>query len=231
LWSAVLAKQRLCSTTRAATLSRRAHRHPHRPKGKLMSFAASSRQVLAGLRVLIALTLLTGVLYPLAVFGVAQVTMPGKANGSQVTVAGKVVGSSLIGQNFTGAQWFQPRPSAAGDDGYDTLSSSASNLGPNNPDLVKAIQQRRAAYAKLNGVAPSAVPADALTASGSGLDPHISPANAKLQVARVARVRGLDPAKVAALVKANTQGRTLGFLGDPRVNVLELNIALMKLAS
>ena len=146
------------------------------------------------------------------------------------------MGSSLIGQNFTDdkgnplPQWFQPRPSAAGASGYDPTSTSASNLGPNNSDLLKAVQDRRAAAAaQLDGVDPASVPPDAVTASGSGLDPDISPAYAYEQVNRVAKARGLDPATVRALVAAHVHGRDLGFLGEPTVNVLELNMALAQL--
>lgn len=194
-----------------------------------MTATSSLRQLAAAVRVLLALTLLCGVLYPLAITAVAQVVSPGTANGSRVESGGRTIGSSLIGQPFAGAEWFHPRPSAAGEAGYDTLSSSASNLGPNNADLVAAIEERRTAYAQENGVAPGAVPPDALTASASGLDPHISIANARLQAARVAQARGLDPARVRALVDRLAQGRTLGILGDPRVNVLELNLALGQL--
>jgi K+-transporting ATPase ATPase C chain len=188
----------------------------------LLSFA---RQSLAGLRVLLALTLVTGVLYPLAVLLVAQGLFPRTANGSLVTADGRVVGSSLIGQSVDDPRYFWPRPSAAGD-GYDALASGASNLGPENPELVAQVRQRRADVAAADGVDPADVPPDALTASGSGLDPHISPAYARQQVARVARARGVGAEQVAELVDAHTQGRQLGFLGEPRVNVLELNLAL-----
>jgi K+-transporting ATPase ATPase C chain len=188
----------------------------------LLSFA---RQSLAGLRILLALTLVTGVLYPLAVLLVGQGLFGDKADGSFVTADGRVVGSSLIGQSVDDPGYFWPRPSAAGE-GYDALASSASNLGPENPDLVAQVQQRRADVAAADGVDPADVPPDALTASGSGLDPHISPAYARQQVERVARARGLDAEQVAGLVDAHTQGRQLGFLGEPRVNVLELNLAL-----
>jgi len=142
-----------------------------------------------------------------------------------ITVDGRPAGSALIGQTFDGPGWFQPRPSAAGDD-YDPQASGASNLGPDNPDLVASIAERRAAVAASNGVDPAAVPADALTASGSGLDPDISPAYAQIQVARVARERGLPEATVEQLVAQNTAGRDLGFIGEPTVNVVTLNAAL-----
>jgi potassium-transporting ATPase KdpC subunit len=197
--------------------------------------SASARQYWAGLRVLLVLTVVLGVLYPLAVTGVGQLLFRSQANGSLVSAGGAVVGSSLIGQNFTDAkgnplpQWFQSLPSAAGASGYDPTSSSASNLGPNDTDLVKSIEARRAAAAALDGVAAASVPPDALTASGSGLDPQISPAYAYEQVARVAKTRSLDPAKVTALVAQFVQGRALGFLGEPTVDVLQLNIALSAL--
>jgi len=194
------------------------------------------RNHLTGLRILLLFTVVCGLLYPLAITGISQVAFSHQANGSLVKANGKVVGSSLLGQNFTDAkgnplaQWFQPRPSAAGQNGYDPTASGASNLGPNDPGLTKTIQQRKADVAKFNGVPVSAVPPDAVTASGSGLDPDISPAYAYLQADRVAKARGLDPAKVRALVKAHIQSRNLGFLGEPRVNVLELNIALSTLS-
>lgn len=193
------------------------------------------RQTGAAFRLLLAFTVLLGVVYPLAITGVAQVVSPGNANGSRVEVGGKTVGSDLVAQPFASgaspaAGWFQPRPSAAGEDGYDTLSSGASNLGPNNPELADAVRERRAAYAAANRVAPGSVPADAVTASASGLDPDISPENARLQAARVARERGLPVAKVERLVREHTKGRTLGVLGDERVNVLRLNLAVERLS-
>ncbi len=183
-----------------------------------------TRQSAAGLRLLLALTLLLGVLYPAVVLGVGQL-VPGRAGGSMIEVDGRPAGSALIGQTVDGPGWFQPRPSAAGD-GYDPQASGASNLGPNNPDLVASIGERRAAVAAENGVDPAAVPADALTASGSGLDPDISPAYAALQVARVARERGLPVATVEQLVAESTHGRDLGFIGEPTVDVVTLNAAL-----
>ncbi|GIG21312.1 potassium-transporting ATPase KdpC subunit [Cellulomonas chitinilytica] len=196
-----------------------------------------TRQALAGLRVLLVLTVLLGIVYPLAVFGVGQVLFRWQASGSlvaadgsQVTSPSAAVGSLLVGQQFAGEQWFHPRPSAAGD-GYDTLASSGSNLGPNNPDLVSAIEARRAQVAAEEGVDPALVPPDALTASASGLDPDISPAYARLQVARVARERGLPQDEVAALVERTVVGRDLGILGEPRVDVLALNLALSTMGS
>jgi potassium-transporting ATPase KdpC subunit len=198
------------------------------------------RRHLAALRALLVFTVLLGVLYPLVVLGIGQLAFPAQANGSLVQADGRVVGSSLLGQAFLDArgdplpQWFQPRPSAAvnpddkNDPGYNPLFSGPSNLGPSNPVLIKSIDARRAAVAAFNGVPPGRVPPDALTASASGLDPDISPAYAYLQVNRVAKARGLNPAAVRALVSAHLQGRTLGILGEPRVNVLELNIALAR---
>lgn len=184
------------------------------------------------LRAMIVFTLVLGIGYTLLVTGIAQLTLPSQANGSPVhDPAGEVVGSALIGQSFTDAsgaalpQYFQSRPSAAGD-GYDGGASSGSNWGPENTDLVDAIEQRRAAIAELEGVAPSQIPADAVTASGSGLDPHISPAYALLQVPRIAETRGTDEGDVRALVESHIQQRDLGYLGEPRVNVVELNVAL-----
>lgn len=195
------------------------------------------RQTLAGLRVLLVLTVLLGVVYPLAVTGVAQVALGWRADGSLVAADGTpvraasdAVGSALVGQPFDGARWFQPRPSVAGD-GYDTLASGGSNLGPNNPDLVATVEQRRAAVAEREGVDPAAVPPDAVTASASGLDPDVSPQYARLQVARVARENGLPVADVAALVERSVVGRDLGFLGEPRVSVLRLNLALRTMGS
>ena len=186
------------------------------------------RQAWISIRLLIVMTVVLGVVYPVAVFAVGRI-VPSISSGSYVADAsGTVVGSSLIGQTFDGEQWFQPRPSAAGE-GYDALSSSGSNLGPNNPDLVEAVAERQTAAALADGVAPESVPADAVTASGSGLDPDISPEYAQQQVARVAAARGLDAAVVATLVDDATQGRFLGFIGEPRVNVLELNLALENL--
>ena len=180
------------------------------------------RQLLPAVVVLLAFTVLTGVVYPLAVTGVAQLAFPARADGSLIERDGRVVGSRLIGQQFEGARYFHPRPSAAGD-GYDAMSSSASNLGPTNEELLQAVQERRSAYEQAND---EPAPVDAVTASGSGLDPHISPANARAQAERVARERRLDLADVLRLVDEHTDGRSLGFLGEPAVNVLDLNLAL-----
>ncbi|MEU9126154.1 potassium-transporting ATPase subunit KdpC [Streptomyces sp. NPDC048506] len=193
------------------------------------------RQHLAALRMLLVFTVITRIAYPLLVTGIAQAAFPHQANGSLLTTNGKPVASSLIGQNFAlpkknpqdpkeelrpDPKWFQPRPSAGG---YDPLASGASNLGPNNPDLTAAVRQRRAAVAAFDGVSPASVPVDAVTASGSGLDPAISPAYAYEQIDRVAMARRLLPVRVRKLVADHVQGRVLGFLGQQRVNVVELN--------
>ena len=184
------------------------------------------RQLLPALIMLLVFTVLTGLAYPLAVTGVAQVAFRDKANGSLVKENGKVVGSKWIGQNFTKPVYFHPRPSAAGD-GYDPTLSSGSNLGPTNPKLLDEVRTRVAAYRKENVLARDAkVPVDAVTASASGLDPDISVANARLQVRRVAAARGLSVARVQQLVDDHTDDRELGFLGEPGVNVLELDLAL-----
>jgi potassium-transporting ATPase KdpC subunit len=184
------------------------------------------RQLVPAVVAFAVFTVLTGIAYPLAVTGVAQVAFPGQADGSLVERDGVVVGSRLIGQSFTGPRYFHPRPSAAGD-GYDAMSSSASNLGPTNEDLLSSVQERVAAYRSENGLsADQKVPVDAVTASGSGLDPHISAANARLQAARVAQERGVPLDDVLSLVDEHTEERSLGFLGEPGVNVLELNLAL-----
>lgn len=185
------------------------------------------KQALAGLRILLVMTALLGVAYPLATFAVGRL-MPDRTDGALITVDGETVGSSLIGQRFDGEAWFQSRPSVAGD-GYDPLASGASNLGPESTELLAVVEERRAEVAEREGVDPDAVPVDAITASGSGLDPHISPAYAALQVPRVARVNGLSEQQVAELVAAATTEPELGFLGEARVNVVELNAALLAL--
>jgi K+-transporting ATPase ATPase C chain len=196
------------------------------------------RQHIAGLRLLLVMTVLTGIIYPLFMWGVAEAAFNKQANGSQVSFHGRVVGSSLLCQEFVYSngnpmpQYFQPRPSDAvvsgekNDYGCDPLYSSASNLGPNNPTLVQQIKQRQEQIAKFDHVKISQIPADAVTTSGSGLDPDISPQNADIQVDRVAAARHVSPAAIMALVRQYTQGRTLGFLGEPRVDVLNLNTAL-----
>jgi K+-transporting ATPase ATPase C chain len=198
------------------------------------SVRGSARHYLVALRALLILTVALGIAYPFGITAIAQAAMPAQANGSLTSLHGKVVGSALIGQSFSRADgtaipgWFQPRPSAAGD-GYDALASGGSNLAGNNPELSAAENRRAAAIEKAAGVFREQIPADALTASASGLDPHISPAYALLQVHGVAVARGMNEAQVRRLVTAKIQGRDLGYLGEPTVNVLELNIALARL--
>jgi K+-transporting ATPase ATPase C chain len=207
------------------------------------------RQLGAAARALLVLTVVLGLAYPLAMTGVAQALFPDNADGSLVESGDRTVGSEIVGQSFTRAvtedgepvldadgvpvtepdpAYFQSRPSAAGT-GYDPLSSSASNYGPENEELIALVEERRAEAAELDGVDAAEVPPDALLASGSGLDPHISPAYADQQVARVARQRGLAPEQVRRLVEEHTAGRALGFLGEAGVNVLMLNLALDEL--
>ena len=179
------------------------------------------RQTLTGLKALLVLTALLGIAYPAAVWAVSQVALHDQANGQLV----EDKGSKLIGQNFAVKDdtWFHSRPSA---NDYDALASGPSNLGPSNPDLLTAIKKRQQNIASVDGVAVDDIPADAVTSSGSGLDPYISPAYASLQVDRVARARGMSVEAVRKAVADNTHGRQLGFLGQPRVNVFELNLAL-----
>lgn len=200
------------------------------------------RQLLPALRLLLVCTVVLGLAYPFAVLGLAQVAFKAKADGSLVSVNGTVVGSSLIGQQFSDPKYFQPRASAAGalasgtpstpDAPVDPSSlaqanSGGSNLGPTNETLLSTVEERAAAYRQANGLdADALVPVDAVTASGSGVDPHISIANARLQAPRVAQQRNLSVDQVNRLVDANTEGRTLGVLGEPGVNVLALNLAL-----
>jgi K+-transporting ATPase ATPase C chain len=193
------------------------------------------RQLITGLLVTVALLILCSGIYPFAVWAIGRVAFSHQTDGSFIRVHGKVVGSSLIGQNFTDkdgnplAQYFQPRPSAAGK-GYDAMSSGGSQLGPSNPDLLKAVADRVAAYRQFNGLSSTVpVPVDAVTASGSGLDPDISVANALDQSARVERARGLPSARVISLVHAHTRDRAAGFVGEKTVNVLDLNLALDRL--
>jgi len=178
----------------------------------------------------ILLTLLTGGVFPLLLFALGPLFFHDQSNGSLVTRGGVVTGSSLIGQNFIRPEYFQPRPSAAGA-GYDGASSGGTNLGPYHPKLIESVRRLAQDYRARNGLPPdSTVPIDAVTSSGSGLDPHISPANAELQVARVARARGLDAEAVRRLVANYTQGPQLGFMGERRVSVLDLNLALDRAA-
>jgi K+-transporting ATPase ATPase C chain len=190
------------------------------------------QEVKTSLAALAALLLILCGLYPLVVWGLTQVAFPRQANGSLMTRQGRIVGSALIAQNFTSPQYFHPRPSAAGDIGYDAANSGGSNLGPLSQKLVDQVKDRIAAYRTENHLAPDVlIPVDAVTASGSGLDPHISVKNAGLQVLRVAGARGLSPEAIKRLMETCTEGPDLGFLGEPRVNVLKLNLALDELAS
>jgi len=203
-------------------------------------FPSAVRQLLAAFRGLLIFTVICGILYPLVMFGLAQGLFHNHANGSLVTYHGRVVGSALLCQEFTDAkgnplpQYFQPRPSASATSatnqtgGCNPLASGASNLGPNNSVLVQDIRARQKQIAAFDHVPVSAIPPDAVTASASGLDPYISPANAAIQVHRVAAARHMSPAAVRALVRAYTFGRPLGFLGEPGVNVLLLKISLDK---
>lgn len=183
-------------------------------------------QLRPALVVLMALTLITGFLYPLVITGVAQVLFPKQANGSLILIDGKPVGSSLIGQPFDAPKYFWGRPSATSPFPYNAAASSGSNLGPTNEALMKAVQNRIDALKAADPDNPLPLPVDLVTASGSGLDPHISPAAAEYQVRRIARARGQDEAVVRQLVAQHTEGRQLGVLGEPRVNVLTLNLAL-----
>jgi potassium-transporting ATPase KdpC subunit len=184
------------------------------------------QQILPGIRIKLFMTLVLGVLYPLAITGISQVLFPHQANGSLITVGGKVVGSELIGQNFAKPEYFQPRPSAAGNDGYDPTASGGSNYGPTNQKLVDRVKASIDKFRKDNPDYQGPIPADLVTASGSGLDPQISPDSATAQVARVARARGVSGDQVSQLVAQFTKEPELGVLGEPRVNVLKLNLAL-----
>ncbi|SOD84858.1 potassium-transporting ATPase subunit C [Streptomyces sp. Ag109_G2-15] len=205
------------------------------------SVTNTARLLGAGLRALLVLTVLTGVIYPLAVTGVAQAFFANKANGSEIKADGRVVGSSLIGQQGYGLKYFQPRPAAglgvnSVNTQYKLILSGATNLSADSKVLLKQVEDAKAKVVKDNSVPgyavnPSDVPADAVTSSGSGLDPAISPQYAELQVHRVAARNGLSVAAVEKLVKDHTEGRTLGFIGEPQLNVLELNIALKDLAA
>ena len=186
------------------------------------------RDIVRSLLALVALTLICGVAFPLVIWGVGQAGFSDRADGSLVRSGGRVVGSSLIGQEWKGAQWFHGRASAGN---YDASGSGGSNLGPNSADLAAAVKERLTAATKENGVSIAQVPVDLVTASASGLDPDVSLQSALVQVNRVARARGLQPQRVEELVRSHVHDRTLGFLGSRRVNVLELNLALRQMRS
>ena len=184
------------------------------------------QQLGTGFKMMLVLTVLTGLLYPGVVTGLCQVLFPARANGSLIVANGHAIGSELIGQNFKKPEYFQPRPSAAGNDGYDPMASGASNLGPTSQKLADRVKDSVASFRKNNPDYTGPIPADLVTASGSGLDPDISPASAEAQAARIAKARGIPVEQVRNLIAGHTQGRDLGFMGDPRVNVLEINLAL-----
>jgi potassium-transporting ATPase KdpC subunit len=182
------------------------------------------KQLLIAIWMTLATTVLLGIVYPLVVTGLAQIMFPRQANGGLIQVGSKVIGSRWIGQPFTSAGYFRSRPSAAGPAGYDPTASGGSNLGPTNKDLITRVDADVRRLQTENPNTP--IPVDLVTASGSGLDPHISPAAAEFQIPRIARERGMKEEDVRALVKSHTEGRQFGFLGEPRVNVLELNLEL-----
>jgi K+-transporting ATPase ATPase C chain len=184
------------------------------------------KELKAGILVTIVFTVLAGIAYPLAITGISQLLFPRQANGSLIEKNGKVVGSALIGQNFSKPEYFHPRPSAAGSNGYDPTASGGSNLGPTNPALADRLNKSAADFRKENPTFKGPIPSDAITTSASGLDPEITPANAQAQAARVAAARKVPEGQVQALVTEYTEGRTLGLLGESRVNVLRLNLAL-----
>jgi K+-transporting ATPase ATPase C chain len=182
--------------------------------------------VFPAFRLMLILTVLTGLIYPGVVTALCQLLFHRQANGSMLKVEGKEIGSALIGQNFTKPEYFHPRPSAAGNDGYDPTASGGSNYGPTNQKLIDRVKSSAEQFRKENPDFTGPIPADLLTASASGLDPDISPASAEAQAARVAKARGVNPTQVEQLITQNTKGPDLGFLGEPRVNVLELNLEL-----
>jgi potassium-transporting ATPase KdpC subunit len=184
------------------------------------------KQLIIAIKATLVLTILTGVAYPLLVTGLAKVMFTRQAEGSLISANGKAIGSELIGQRFTRPEYFHGRPSAAGNDGYDGLSSGGSNLGPTSQKLLDRIKDDQKKFRAENPTFTGPIPADLLTASGSGLDPDISPASAEAQAGRVAATRGVSVETVRQLVAANTEGRQFGILGEPRVNVLRLNLAL-----
>jgi K+-transporting ATPase ATPase C chain len=183
-------------------------------------------QILPGIRIKIFMTILLGVVYPLAITGICQVIFPRQSNGTLITVGGKVIGSEIIGQNFTKPEYFQPRPSAAGSDGYDATSSGGSNYGPTNQKLIDRVKASLEKFRKENPDYQGPIPADLLTTSASGLDPHLSPDSALAQVPRVAKARSVSVDQVYRLIARYTEAPDLGFIGEPRVNVLKLNLAL-----
>ena len=184
------------------------------------------QQLGTGFKMMLVLTVLTGLLYPGVVTGLCQVLFPARANGSLIVANGHAIGSELIGQNFKRPEYFQPRPSAAGNDGYDPMASGASNLGPTNQKLADRVKDSVASFRKNNPDYTGPIPADLVTSSASGLDPDISPASAEAQAARIAKARSIPVEQVRNLIASHTRGRDLGFLGEPRVNVLEMNLAL-----
>ena len=185
------------------------------------------KQMGKALKLLVLMTVLTGLVYPLAITGLARLLMPYQADGSLITKDGRIVGSKWIGQNFSSPKYFHGRPSAAGPDGYDGSSSGGSNLGPKNKQLIDSIKVKIDTVRKQNDLnAADPVPADWVTTSGSGLDPDISPSTARLQAKRIAQVRGFDLQTVHTLIESRIQPRQFGLFGEPRVNVLELNLAL-----
>ncbi|HEY1205908.1 MAG: potassium-transporting ATPase subunit KdpC [Bryobacteraceae bacterium] len=184
------------------------------------------QQMFRGFKMMLVLTVLTGLAYPLVVTGLCQVLFRDQADGSLIRANGRIVGSRLIGQNFKGPEYFQPRPSAAGNDGYDPTSSNAFNFGPTNQKLADRVKDSVAAFRKANPEYTGPIPADLVASSASGLDPDISPASADVQAARIASARGISVDQLRSLIARNTQNRDLGFLGEPRVNVLAINLAL-----
>jgi len=184
------------------------------------------RQIVPAFRLMLVLTVLTGLIYPGVVTGLCQVLFRWQANGSRLSAGGKEIGSALIGQNFTKPEYFHPRPSAAGNDGYDATASTGSNYGPTSQKLIDRVKSSAEQFRKENPDYTGPIPADLLTASASGLDPEISPASAEAQAARVAKARDTSLEQVEQLVSQNTKGPDLGFLGEPRVNVLKLNLEL-----
>ncbi len=184
------------------------------------------QQLLPGLRIKLFMTILLGVVYPLAMTGISQLLFPHQANGSLITSGDKVIGSELIGQNFTKPEYFQPRPSAAGNDGYDPTASTGSNFGPTNQKLIDRVKTSVDKFRKENPDYSGPIPADLVTASASGLDPHLSPDSTKAQAVRVAKARGATLDQMNLLIRQFTEAPDLGLLGEPRVNVLKLNMAL-----